>query len=231
LHALWMSLDAIPADEPGPAVKNHFYEMLSTAKAMQGSPEDRFAPVGARTERTFLMIPMRPAIQFAFAAVILFIGIAIGNFLPRKTDDPGIAQLTQLHEEVKTMSSLLTVSLLQQQSASDRLRGVSWSYRVDEPDPEVLSALLQTLKYDPNVNVRLASLDALSHISNKSGMKRELLSALPKQTSPLVQMAMVDLIIQWHEEQSVDLLRKMLADPKTNIDVKKRIQDGIEQLS
>ena len=55
------------------------------------------------------------------------------------------------------MRQLVTLSLLQQQSAGDRLQGVNWSYRVEQPDTAVLAALLTTVNHDPNVNVRLAA--------------------------------------------------------------------------
>ena len=50
---------------------------------------------------------------------------------------------------------------MQQQSASDRLRGVNYAYRVEQSDPEVLGALLTTVNHDPSVNVRLAAVDAV----------------------------------------------------------------------
>jgi hypothetical protein len=48
-----------------------------------------------------------------------------------------------------------------QQSASERLRGVSWANQVESSDGQVLAALLDSVNHDPNVNVRLAAADAL----------------------------------------------------------------------
>ncbi len=59
------------------------------------------------------------------------------------------------------MRQLVALSLMQQQNASDRLRGVNYTYRVEPDDPQVLSALLTTVNHDPSVNVRLAAVDAL----------------------------------------------------------------------
>jgi hypothetical protein len=39
---------------------------------------------------------------------------------------------------------------------------VSYSRREDQLDPQVMSALVHTLRYDGSVDVRLAALDALS---------------------------------------------------------------------
>ena len=136
-----------------------------------------------------------------------------------------------MHQEVIGMSRLLTMSLLQQQSASERLRGVSLSYQIAEPDAEITKVLLETLKYDPNVNVRLAALDALSRNANQSDTRRDLIQSLHRQSSPLVQMAMIDLIVQMQDKASLDTLRRMIQDPEVNKAVKKKIEQGIEQLS
>ncbi len=64
------------------------------------------------------------------------------------------------------MRQLVALSLLQQQNASDRLRGVNYAYRVEQSDPQVLSALLTTLDHDSNVNVRLAAVDAVRNFTD-----------------------------------------------------------------
>src|SRR5437867_11326010 len=91
------------------------------------------------------------------------------------------------------MYQLVTLSLLQQQSASERIRGLSWSQRVSQPDPQVLSALLQVLDYDSNANVRLAAVDALQQFSDQPMVRQGLDQAVTRQSSPLVQIALVEL--------------------------------------
>ena len=71
------------------------------------------------------------------------------------------AEIAQLQDEVMKTQRMVALSLLQQQSATERLRGVSYSNRVEGPDREVLQALLHTVKYDTSVDVRLAAIDAL----------------------------------------------------------------------
>ncbi len=150
---------------------------------------------------------------------------------PQLTPVENKTELTQLHEEVLMMNRLLTVSLLQQQSASERLKGISLSYRSEGSDPEITAALLQALKYDPNVNVRLSALDALSRNLNQTDVKQELLETLQKQESPLVQLAFIDLMVQLREKSSVDILKRMLKNPEMNKSVKLRIEQGIQELN
>ena len=52
--------------------------------------------------------------------------------------------VAELRTELQNMNQMVALSLMQQQSASDRLKGVSWSNQIDHPDSEVLSQLLDT---------------------------------------------------------------------------------------
>ena len=227
LSSLWTSLSRIPAEEPGEIVGERFYEMLHSYEKEQ---RDHMRPIAGPNKRwlDFLM-PKQPAVQFAFFAVMLIIGIVAGSRM--QTAPSNDKELAQLHEEVRDMGRLLTVSLLQQQSASERLRGVSMSYQAEQHDPEVETALLHTLKYDPNVNVRLAALDAISKSVSQNALRQELLQSLPNQPSPLLQIAIIDLMVQNHATESLDIFKRMMQNPEINVSVKKKIQQSIQQLS
>ena len=227
MNTLWESLGRLPDETPDESVRARFYEMLKTYQQTDHRAIARPAmPGDGWLARLF---PKRPIIQLALTLAAVACGVLLGyQFKHEHTDGP---ELTQLHQEVIGMSRLLAMSLLQQQSASERLRGVSLSYQIAEPDAEITKVLLETLKYDPNVNVRLAALDALSRNANQSDTRRDLIQSLHRQSSPLVQMAMIDLIVQMQDKASLDTLRRMIQDPELNKAVKKKIEQGIEQLS
>jgi hypothetical protein len=123
------------------------------------------------------------------------------------------------------------LSLLQQQSASERLRGVSWSSQVQRPEEAVLSALLQTLNSDPNVNVRLAALDALQGFSSIREVRQDLLQSLEKQKSPLVQITLIDWLVETKDRRAVEVLTRMSDEPRTEPRVRERARWGLRQLS
>jgi HEAT repeat protein len=89
---------------------------------------------------------------------------------------------------------------------------VSWSSQVNHPDPEFLTTLVHTLNYDPNVDVRLAAVDAIARFAGYSTVRIDLVRSLPKQDSPLVQIALIDLLVQLHERQSVDAFKRIIED-------------------
>jgi HEAT repeat protein len=173
--------------------------------------------------------PKRPAFQFSMALIFLVVGISVGIFLSSQGQNG--AQITALHNEVQDMQQALAISLLDRPSASKRLQGVSISSRMDSPDSKTLEALLYTLDNDPNVNVRLAAVDALYLFHDYPEVKEGLLRSLGNQPSPLVQVALIDLIVNMRERQAVEALRMLLQDERLNPDVKQYAERGLQQLS
>jgi len=229
LNAVWTKLGALPPEQPSPALRARFYAMLEGYQ--QGLAQAKPVRSWREVLGTWLsrLVPRRPVFQLATAALLLILGFTGGYFL--KPSPESSNEVAQLREEVHDMRQMVTVSLLKQQSASERLKGVSWSNQVMHPDPELLSALLQTMNYDPNVDVRLAAIDALNRFSTDPTVRKGLIESLPKQDSPLVQIAMIDLLVQLHERQSIDVLKQLTQDQELNRVVRERAQWGLQKLS
>ena len=128
------------------------------------------------------------------------------------------------------MKQLVTLSLLQQQNASDRLKGVNWAYRTEQPDTEVLAALLYTVNHDSNVDVRLAAVDALRTYMDSPVARRGLTQALPKQKSPMVQIALIDQIVDMRDRKAVDALQGLVQQPQVDSEVRQRAQWALARL-
>ena len=107
---------------------------------------------------------------------------------------------------------MVTLSLLQQQSASERLKGVTSSSQIEQPGSEVVSALIETLRHDSNVNVRLASVDALRRFGGREAVRRDVVEALPQQESPLVQIALIDFLLEAQGPEAAGVLRRLADD-------------------
>src|SRR5678810_726677 len=101
------------------------------------------------------------------------------------------------------MRQMVALSLMQQQSASERLKGVNWSYQLQQPGNDVLRALLDTLIHDSNVNARLATVDALRQFGDKPVVRRGLIDAMTRGDSPMVRVALIDLAVDLQEKESI----------------------------
>jgi hypothetical protein len=186
-------------EEPSGKVRERFFEMLGAYRQGLASAEPR---------RAFHWW------QMAAAAALLAAGLGIGYVLRGSGQAP--AEVSQLREEVANMRQLVALSLMQQQSASERLRGVSWAYEVEPSDRRVLGALVSTINHDTNVNVRLAAVDALHRFTASPETRRAVVDALPGQTTPLVQVALIDLLVDSKDPEAAPELRRLSGNETAN---------------
>lgn len=221
LGAVWRGLEFLPAQQPSPALRGRFLETLEAYRfgLEQGKR--------SRPTRAWLagLWPSTPAWQAAFSAALIVLGIAAGHFTNR-----GATEVTQLKGEVESMRQLVTLSLLQQQSPSARMRGVTYSYQVERPDTQVQAALLFTVSHDSNVNVRLSAVDALQKYARVPEINRGLIDALPTQDSPLVQIALIDMLVQMNDGAAAPALQKLAHDASANEAVRQRATWGLGKL-
>jgi hypothetical protein len=167
-------------------------------------------------------------LQFAAAAALLILGIALGRQLvPAPAIDP---QIAAMRDELRNMREIVTLSLLQQQSASERLRGVSYTSQIEQPDAQITAALLDALMHDPNDNVRLRTVDALKRFASHDAVRRGAVEALSRQTSPLIQMAVIELVLEVGGRDAAGALRQMSSDPMVDEAVRTRAAQGLAQL-
>jgi hypothetical protein len=170
----------------------------------------------------------RHGVQLAAAAAVLMVGVLIGRGLtPDPAPDP---QIGEMRAELREMREMVTLSLLQQQSASERLKGITWTRQIDAPGNDVTAALLDALTHDPNVNVRLASIDALRRFAERDAVRRGAIDALAQQTSPFVQIALIDFVLEVTGREAADALRRLSMDPMVDEAVRARAARGLERL-
>jgi hypothetical protein len=228
LSEIWTKLGVLPEEKPSKMLRSRFYDMLQAYK--QGIEREKAKPrLGKILGASFSSLwPRRPAWQLVFSLVLLFAGLAAGYFL--NFNGKRESEMVQLRQDVQNIRQTLAVSLLDQPSPSERLRGVSLSYSLEKPGERILEALLNTLNNDPNINVRLAAADALYLFYKNPAVKEGLIHSLSNQTSPLVQVALIDLMVSMRERQAIDSFKSLLADEKLNPDVKQKAEQGIQQL-
>src|SRR5205807_4413484 len=123
----------------------------------------------------------RPAWPLAVAASLQAGGVFLGyQARPQPaTPAPSTAEVSQLKGEVESLRQLVALSMLQQQSPSARLRGVTYSEAMTQPDRQVEQAILYAVNHDSNVNVRLSAVDALQKFAGSPGLMGAMAQAIP----------------------------------------------------
>lgn len=225
LQEITRKLDQLPQPEPSARLRENFYAMLETHQRDLDAPSP-FALAKSRLDRFFeAILPAQPALQFAFALALLAAGIFAGARWLQKPavivpDAKSQQELADLREQVKDMGKLVTYSLLQQKSTSDRLSSILATMDLKSPDRKVLTDLVGALAFDPSVNVRLSAVEALAPHAQEDLVRAGLLAALPRETAPLVQMAMIELLANVRETEAAPLFDRLSRDEAADKNVR-----------
>ncbi|MFY8036849.1 MAG: HEAT repeat domain-containing protein [Cyclobacteriaceae bacterium] len=204
------------AGEPSMELSSRFYAALANAKR-------------GEKKKVVFHLPTWSELwpRLAFGVSMLIVGFGIGYGVQPKGSDKDVAQL---HQQVSELKEMMMLSMLEKESATDRLKAVSLTNEMDQASKKVTSALLQTLNTDANVNVRLAAIEALKPYVQDSGVREGLIQSIAKQESPLVQMSLAELMAAIQEKKSVTELKKLLQRDRMPNEVKKKINESIDVL-
>jgi hypothetical protein len=221
LRRLWDALDRLPEEQPSPALRQRFYRMLDE-EVERAAPKQR--PSRGWREMLAALVPQPVRLGVAWALPALVLGVLLGTRVPGSEPK---GEMTELRQEVRSLSRMVTLSLLQQESASERLKGVSYGRSTGPTDERVLSALLAAVKEDPNENVRLAAIDALAGVVERPRVQQTLVESLPRQESPMVQIALVDLLAETPGARP--LLSRVADDPEIDPTVRDYLRRRLER--
>jgi hypothetical protein len=240
----WAALQEISAKldhlsetpEPAPRLREQFYAMLDTHQRDADAPSP-FALAWGKIDRFFAsLLPGRPAPQFAFALTLLVAGVFFGRQLAGKpatavrTDDSDKKELADLRAKVNSIGQLVTYSIQQQRSTSERMRAVLATMDLKSPDRKVLTDLVGSLAFDPSINVRLSIVEALSQHADDSLVRAGVLSALPRESAPLVQVAMIELLAGTRDEASKPVFEKLSHDAAVDQNVREAARRALAAL-
>jgi hypothetical protein len=229
-------LDALPAAKPGPRLRANFYAMLEdekrSAAAAPVASRRRPAP-GARVWR-WILSPLA-------AGGLLVLGFLAGHYSPQRTApvtapatspaDPATQQeLADLRKKVDSMTQLVGYSLLQQQPAGERLKGVLAAQNLTHDDDQLITKLISTLALDPSTNVRLSALEALYQHSDKDVVRAGVLASLTREQNPLVQVSMIDFLVAAKDREAASTLQEMARSDKVDRSVRDAAKRALVQI-
>jgi hypothetical protein len=227
LGSLWRGLALLPdtMPEPGANVRDRFYESLAAYRhGMESAPKHGFR------EKLAALWPRQPAWQMGISFALLVLGVGVGYEIRPQKQEAQQPDVAQLRGEVSNMRQMVALSLMQQQSAGERLRGVSWAYRAESSDTEALSALLQTVNNDPSVNVRVSAVEALHTFGASPVTRTAIVQSIRKQTSPLVQILLIDLLVDLKVTDASTELKRLSSDQTVDAGVRERAKWALGRL-
>lgn len=228
---VWNLMEELPVPEPTANMQVKFDVMLDVyKKELEYKKRFAFNPL-AKLKQLFTF---NPAFAMAYSVILIVVGLGIGLLVNKKgaavAGDNNNSDIKILTAQVHDLKETVSLSLLQSSSASDRIRGVSFTSEIKGDNKNVIKALFTTLNNDDNPNVRLVTLEALTHYANDPLVREGLIASIVEQDNPLVQSALADVMLKLQEKRSVQPFRKLLEQKDLNNMVRGKIQETITQL-
>ncbi|HHP7242660.1 MAG TPA: HEAT repeat domain-containing protein [Cyclobacteriaceae bacterium] len=215
---IWKAIDSIPCPEPSFSMDRMFYESLQK----EIRKEKKFS-----VDLSWLTSWLQKS-KLVLGGFALTIGMLIGIFLSNYIAQP---KYDKLSNEVHEIKKMMMLTLLDQSSATQRIKAVNISEELPRTDDIVIEALLNTLNSDPNVNVRLEAVDALRKVAHDPKARIGMIRSINKQTSPLVQIEMANVMLEINEGQAVEAFKTLIKSKDLNETVKDKLNFTIEKLS
>lgn len=209
------AMDQSKSLEPDEKLKSSFHEFLKEEMAKQ------------KPARTISFRPMM--YRLAAGVVMVMAGIGIGYWINKNQQRED--EMLALKKEVQATKQMMLVMMDNQQSASQRIQGVNVALKIDRADDDVVLALAKMMNEDPNTNVRLAALDALSKFREEPLVRKELIGSLAIQKDPVVQIALIQLMVRMKEKGAAKSLEQIINDAETMKAVKDEAYSGLLKLS
>ncbi|MBX2958133.1 MAG: HEAT repeat domain-containing protein [Cyclobacteriaceae bacterium] len=170
--------------------------------------------------------------KVAAAVALLLVGGGTGYWISQQNRQQN--ELMALQKEIEETRRLVLAQMNNDQSASQRMLGVMAAYesvQANKPDDEIVQALVTSMNTDSNSNVRLAAVEALSKFAAEEKVRKALIESLSKQKDPVVQIALIQLLVQIKEKDVMKSLKQIIDDEQSLPAVKDEAHAGIFKLS
>lgn len=221
----YTGIDNITVPETSAAMDDKFYQMLNQAKRQEQSSLDK---VVVFIKNSFSFEKLTPVL---YGGAMLALGVYLGHHYQLQSVDNGLDNKYIAAKKSSDMEQLAVVSMLQLPSVSTRLQAVNLVENSDnQVSDKVISALLYTLNNDTNINVRLATLNTLAKYSQMASVRMGLVDAIANQDSPMVQVAISELMLKMQEVKAIKPLQELLKNESTISTAKEKITNTLNQL-
>jgi Putative zinc-finger len=234
LRELLRAVAETPEEQPRSTLRENFNRLMQSPPTAHGASESAPGLAENPVKKLPLHLPSigwnSPASRIAAAILLLLTGFGIGLKTANNRDGATPTQMAELKNEVRDVKQTLMMSMLKQESASDRIKAVDYAEEIVNPNQQILGALITTLNHDKNVNVRLASLYSLSKFAGNRTVLDSLVVSLNQQTEPIIQIVMISILTQNRAVKAIKPLQDIISNQNTLPAVKDVARKGLQTL-
>ncbi|TDE12925.1 HEAT repeat domain-containing protein [Dyadobacter psychrotolerans] len=167
--------------------------------------------------------------RIAAGLALLLVGFGGGwIYFRMQPGSPEVAHI--LGDTSSEIKKVLAFEQMPVTSASDRIQAVNQSLEFGEGDREITQLLINTLNFDPNINVRLAACEALIYFENEPEVSEALIQSLGIQTDPNLQITLIEALVTLKEKRAVDQFQQIAANQDILDIVRLKAREGLGRL-
>jgi Putative zinc-finger len=221
---LFLAIEENKLEKPGPGLREKFESMLQSELNIHATSAILKAP-GQR--KLVTNNKTRYLLRVAASIILVAGGILIGTKIKPGATPKATNEMAELKTEIREMKEVMMLNLLEDESASERIKAVSFAEDMENPDHNILEALIHTMNQDKNVNVRLAALYSVAKFSGAQIVRDSMVASLSKQTEPIMQIVLINLLTEKKERRAIGPIREILKNKKTLKPVKDIAEKGL----
>ena len=214
---LWKALGDLPQAEPDANLRRSFYNELEKADSLSW---------GGRI-RAWLGLSNNTG--WATATACLLIGFGAAQ-LAVERDAVESDRMAALEENFAILNRELVLDRLQDDAPGTRLLGVHTASSLVN-DEEIAQALLVRASQDRSSSVRSAAIDALGPQLSSARVGDELMRLLQRAESPIVQLALADLVLRNGSQQQLNQLLQLANDEQLHPDLVTHVKKSLQSKS
>lgn len=210
----WRDLGELSIANPEPSLSDNFYERLK----LQQLKEERRFPNRLKSLVNELIYTSSPlARNISFCLFLLAFGFILGgNFNTKKIE----VNQNMAPTEIAPQQYIPSTQKIQQVNAI-----------ASQNSEQALGQLMNIVSEEQNTNVRLAALHQLGQHSSNPALKKFYLQQLEIETSPLIQVELLNLYMENSKtKESINTMESLLAKSKLDPNVQEKIRKDLPVL-
>ncbi|SEJ64690.1 HEAT repeat-containing protein [Dyadobacter sp. SG02] len=172
-------------------------------------------------------------LRIAAGFTLLIVGFGAGWLFQAKSENGAAMAVFEGKDagQVEEMKKVLAFEQMNNTSASERIQAVNHSYEIPDADRDITQLLINTLNFDPNVNVRLAACQALTHFARETEVKEALIQSLAIQTDPNIQISLIESLVAIKEKRAVEQFQQLARNQEVLDVVRLKATEGMNKLN
>ncbi len=208
-----------------------FYDMLNAEVNQESVLKNQQSPGLWQRILGWFQLPQVRKLSYGFSFMV--VGVFLGHYL-HLLNNQSTLEAERIAIKDQQIQALTVLSLLDMPSVNKRLMAVNLASMNENPNESIVDALLATLKQDSNINVRLEALEVLAAYANNNRqdaeIRADLVSSINYQDSPMVQIALANLMLQLNEKQAVEPIQQLLKQPELIEPVRTQLNQTLDEL-